>query len=413
MLRYLILVSVGLSVHTAGFASDRLAQVDALKSEYDAAVADWRKEFTAPADGSRMSTERSIEAYEQWPAWSFLPRFLRLASEKPDDDAAYECCQWVLDCVSAVGSSESRMFSADTTAWEMLATHHTDRDDLPRLCLQAAQYPGPARESFLRKLRNDPESSREAAGFATTALAQLLSQKYELASMSQRRDQQQTTNEFNRYLRSQESPEWAQYIDATQVQRYRQQAIEIFRDAQSNYHDIPVSITAPYFRNLNTLGEKADKSLHALEHLVIGAVAPNITGVDLHGEPLDLKDYRGKVVLLSFWFPGCAPCLGLVPEEKNLLETFQGRPFALLGICHDDQREVALEVAEEHGMDWPIWFENPKGPIVTNWNVLSWPTLYVLDAEGRIVEKGLRGEDLEQFLIELVEQQESQTQQRK
>ncbi|MCO6048127.1 TlpA family protein disulfide reductase [Aeoliella sp. ICT_H6.2] len=388
--------------------ADRLAQVEALKSQYEEVAEDWRGSFTPLEGRERLSTEQSIQAYNEWPAWSFLPRFLKLATENPDDDAAYECCQWILQCINAVGNSEQRAFSADQIVWHILAMHQTHRDELPLLCLQAAQFPGPGREQFLRKLQNDADSSHKVQGFAITALAEMLSQKYEIASTRQRRRGHGSSNEFNEYVRSRECPNWKLYIEQGKPEEYRQDAIELFREVLSRHQDIPVSITAPSFRNLDTLGEKAAQSLYALEHLIVGTEAPNILGTDLHGKPLDLREYRGKVVVLSFWFPECGPCLALVPEEKRLAETFQDRPFALLGVCRAEQREEALEVADKHSMDWPIWYDGPEGPIVRDYNILSWPTIYVLDPEGRIVEKKLLGKDLEDLVANLLDKKEKQ-----
>jgi hypothetical protein len=79
------------------------------------------------------------------------------------------------------------MFEADQKAWTILAAHHTEREDLPMLCLRAVQYLGPAQERFLRGLLNRPDLSRERMGFATVALAELLAQKHDTIEMLERR----------------------------------------------------------------------------------------------------------------------------------------------------------------------------------------------------------------------------------
>ena len=163
-----------------------------------------------------------------------------------------------------------------------------------------------------------------------------------------------------------------------------------------------MTISAPGFRHLKILGDKAGKSLHALEHLAIGCKAPDTVGKDLQGQPLDLKVYRGQVVVLTFWFTGCGPCMGFVPQEKRLIETYKGRPFALLSVCNDAELASAQKTAAEHEMDWPCWFDGENGPIARDWNVLGWPGVYVLDKQGRIVAKHLRGDELDEQIAELM-----------
>jgi hypothetical protein len=54
-------------------------------------------------------------------------------------------------------------------------------------------------------------------------------------------------------------------------------------------------------------------------------------------------------------------------------------------------------------MDWPCWFDGGNGPIARDWNVLSWPSIYILDEKGVIVAKHLRGDALDTKLAELME----------
>ena len=163
--------------------------------------------------------------------------------------------------------------------------------------------------------------------------------------------------------------------------KFKAESIQLFRTVLDRYADVPCEISLPYFRDISKLGDKAKKSLHALEHLSIGAEAPEIVGKDLSGHSLNLKDYRGRIVSITFWFTGCGPCLALVPEERKLLETFKDRPFALLSVCTDDDLDMAQLTAKEHKIDWPCWFDGGNGPIAGDYNILSWPTLYLLDQQ--------------------------------
>jgi peroxiredoxin len=178
----------------------------------------------------------------------------------------------------------------------------------------------------------------------------------------------------------------------------------LFCDVLDHYADVPVTVTARNFEGLKNLGEKASKSLHALERLTIGAESPRIVGKDLAGRPLDLFQYRGRVVLVSFWFTGCAPCMHELPVHRKLLEAYKGRPFALLSVCTDASLLDAQKTATSKGMDWPCLFDGENGPISREWNVLTSPTIYVLNQLGVIVAKNLYGEKLERKIAELMQE---------
>ena len=157
--------------------------------------------------------------------------------------------------------------------------------------------------------------------------------------------------------------------------------------------------------SIPTLAGEAEPELYELRHLRIGLPAPEIIGEDLAGAPMKLSDYRGKVVLLVFWASWCGPCMGEVPHEKELAEYFKGRPFALMGVSGDYQKDKAAKAVIKNQISWRTFWdgkEGPGGPIAKAWNVHFWPTVYVLDQQGIIRQKNLRGKRLDGPLEKLV-----------
>ena len=116
--------------------------------------------------------------------------------------------------------------------------------------------------------------------------------------------------------------------------------------------------------------------------VTVGEVAPEIAGKSLDGKELKLSDFRGKVVLLVFWFKSCGPCLAEVPHLKDLLKQHKGKPFVILGVNNDEDGEAARTVAAKEGMTWPSFADGDKGLIVKKWRVNGWPTLFLLDENG-------------------------------
>jgi thiol-disulfide isomerase/thioredoxin len=141
-----------------------------------------------------------------------------------------------------------------------------------------------------------------------------------------------------------------------------------------------------------------------------GKVAPNIVGEDLNGRPLNLGEYRGKVVVLCFWATWCGPCMEMVPHERELVKRMKGKPFVLLGINADesDKREKARKAARDEQMNWPsFWDGGFNGPIQIRYNVDHYPTLYVLDPGGIIRYIDVRGKDLDRAVDTLLAELEA------
>ena len=184
-----------------------------------------------------------------------------------------------------------------------------------------------------------------------------------------------------------------QEVDAMAAESVRrfEQVIEQFADVKGG---------GPH-----ALGGLAEAALFENRNLVVGKVAPEITGDDLDGAPLKLSDYRGKVVVLNFWASWCGPCMQSVPHEQALVKRLEGKPFVLLGFNGDDDRETASRVAQREGMNWRSWWDRGRhATIIRRWNVVGWPTTYVLDAQGVIRYKDVRGQELDEATDALIKE---------
>ena len=80
-------------------------------------------------------------------------------------------------------------------------------------------------------------------------------------------------------------------------------------------------------------------------------------------------------------------------HERSLVKRLESRPFALLGVNSDKDRDQLKKVLQEKNLTWRSFWNggSTKGPISDAWKVLGWPTIYVLDAEGVIRYRNVRG----------------------
>jgi hypothetical protein len=101
----------------------------------------------------------------------------------------------------------------------------------------------------------------------------------------------------------------------------------------------------------------------------------------------------------------------MYPHERSLVNRLANQPFALIGINSDRDREALKEVMEKEEITWRSWWDggNTSGPIATQWNVSGWPTIYVLDADGVIRNKNVRGPAMDKAVDELLEELAAKT----
>lgn len=356
-----------------------------------------REEFRGTHKKEEYTDADYIRNYEEWPVWQYVPKFLALAEADPSDDTAFQCCQWIFD-QSGSFAGDHIQFAAEQKAWTIVAAHHAAGDRVPQLCLEAAHSPSPVREQFLRDLLKQPNLSKEHAGHVTLALAELITLRVHRAEDVQKWQNRPEVELLN-HLRSRYAPEFAKYISDTNINACNAETAELLRTVIDRYSDVPNTVSR---HHMATLGDRATQNLYALERLSIGAEAPDIFGQDLNGEPLKLKDYRGHVVLLSFWSSGCGPCMEMVPKERELVEKFKDRPFSLLAVCADDELEKGLAAAKEHGIDWPCWYDGDNGPISKNYNIRGWPSFYLIDKEGRIADMRMDSDQLDVAIEKLL-----------
>lgn len=155
-----------------------------------------------------------------------------------------------------------------------------------------------------------------------------------------------------------------------------------------------------------------ERQSKALQALTLGKVAPEIDGKDPDGLAFRLSDYRGKIVVLTFSGEWCGICRSEYPYDRFLTDLYKDRPFALLSVNSDTDRNAARRAANDRPFISRAWWDgygdvNTAGPIATSYAVYGWPTTYVLDEGGVIRYVDLRQEDLlkgvRQLMSEMVQ----------
>jgi hypothetical protein len=93
----------------------------------------------------------------------------------------------------------------------------------------------------------------------------------------------------------------------------------------------------------------------------------------------------------------------MLPHEKTLVKRLESEPFALLGINSDGPADELRPRLESEGIAWRQAVDgSTEGPLAKAWNVSGWPTIYILDAEGRIRYRDLRDQAMEDAVMTLL-----------
>lgn len=135
-----------------------------------------------------------------------------------------------------------------------------------------------------------------------------------------------------------------------------------------------------------------------------GPEVPDFTFTDFQGASRKLSDFRGRYVLLDFWGSWCGPCRAEVPFLKDAYARFQPRGFEVIGMDYEQGATLPQVQAyvSDQGMTWTIATpDSVKDTIVNGFRVSSFPTLMLIDPDGRVLETDsavLRGQRLAKTL---------------
>ncbi len=136
----------------------------------------------------------------------------------------------------------------------------------------------------------------------------------------------------------------------------------------------------------------------------VGAIAPDLAFPDPDGNIRKLSDLRGKVVLLDFWASWCRPCRGENPHVVAMYQKYHDKGFEVFSVSLDRDKESWKRAIAADGLVWPNHVSDLKywsSEAARTYGVSSIPSTFLLDQNGRIIAKNLRGEALTNALKQL------------
>ncbi|RWY55753.1 TlpA disulfide reductase family protein [Mucilaginibacter gilvus] len=173
-----------------------------------------------------------------------------------------------------------------------------------------------------------------------------------------------------------------------------------------------VAEVEPIFNSLSEELKNSDQgrqlrySLDNLKITAIGSIAPDFIQNDVNGKAVQLSSFRGKYVLIDFWASWCGPCRQENPNVVRTYQKYKGKNFTILGVSLDKEtaKDAWLAAIKSDGLEWTqvsdLKFWNNMA--ATLYGVHAIPQNFLIDPQGKIVAKNLRGDALDDKLQELL-----------
>lgn len=149
---------------------------------------------------------------------------------------------------------------------------------------------------------------------------------------------------------------------------------------------------------------RLEGQLAKFRNLRQGQIAPDIQLENPKGEMFSLSELKGKWVLVDFWASWCKPCRAESPNMVKLYNTYKSKPFEILGVSLDSRKQDWIMAISKDNYSWPQ-ISDLKGwqsAAAKTYQVTGIPFTVLVNPEGKIHAKGLRGEQLEKTLAALL-----------
>jgi len=201
--------------------------------------------------------------------------------------------------------------------------------------------------------------------------------------------------ELNAFIKDKMGTSLALY--PTSIRWKGEENLEFYSDLLNDFKEVH-----PGLAITKVLTEKMSR----LQQTSIGGTVPDITLKTSDGNEVSLYNINKKFTLVEFWASWCGPCRREGPVLKRLNDKYQSQGFEIYSISLDTNEKHWLGALEKDGRTWTnvSSLEGFTTPAAYDYSVTALPMNYLIDGEGKIIAKGIHGDDLEKLVDELMVQ---------
>jgi len=194
------------------------------------------------------------------------------------------------------------------------------------------------------------------------------------------------------------------YIAMSNVQF--EKGVEVYEKVAKRFeNEMPGSGITTDLRTFITQNKtQAEAKRKAAAKTATGSMAADISLPNPDGKTMSLSDLKGKVVLLDFWASWCGPCRKENPTVVRNYKKYKDKGFEVFSVSLDSRTERWQKAIEQDGLIWPYHVSDLKkwgSAPAAAYGVRSIPATFLIDRDGKIIGKNLRGPRLEAKLAEL------------
>ena len=348
----------------------------ALKKAYNDATKAYHDEFEAAYEAPKAKGDAALKAFKfekPRPGYAFAPKFLAVAEKDPEGPNAVDALKLALRYSSGETGNAPEIRAR---AIKILQEHYVTKAQIKGFVRKLAMTDEPgARKVLDDVIARNPDRKVQAAAYnARIAYREFL---IRLAEMAKDKDR-------------------AAMIEKSEGKEAMNQRLA--RAALA-----PGEIEAMK----KTLREEYPGDFHDLS---VGQTAPEFVTQDVDGKPVKLGDLKGEVVVLDVWATWCVPCTAMIPHEREMVGRLAGKPFRLVDLSVDNEVKTVKDFLAREKLPWTHWWAGPGGPespFMQDWDIRGIPAIFVLDGEGVIRYRNVRGDELEKAVNALLKEAEA------